>query len=288
MTNLLPPAVRARIDMHLDAVESQLQAAGATRERRRAITDDLETQILDMLEHGDERPASEAGIDSILSGLDPPQAYASEAAWPPPSRSVGAPGSPAQPQIARLVKQGARWIAFGVFGQMVLLAAAAAVRRGLEGAPIFPVHIESVVLRNILNSPIFLVVLVAVTITGAVAAVVCPVAGTRCGWSATSRLRRHAASESGLMLAVVEALFYPLAFIWMTVYTIWSWMNAVLGGHQEPAQMLSRMLSCTVAAALLSAGVAWMLWRTTRWVPPPAAGPTSDRASEPNAMVRSS
>jgi hypothetical protein len=287
MTNLLSPAVRAQIDAHLDAVESQLQAAGATRERRRAITDDLETQILDMLEHGNERPASVAGIDAILGRLDPPQAYASEAAWPATARSIAAPGSPAKPQVARLVRQGARWIAFGVFGQLVLLAAAGAVRRGLEGGPIFSVHIESVVLRNIVSSPMFLVALVAIAITGAVAAVVGPVVGTRCGWSATSRLRRHAAGESDPPLAVAEALFYPLAFIWVTGYATWSWMSRVLG-YQDAAQKLSMTLSCIVAAASLSAGAAWLLWRTTRWAEPPAVGPASERASGATAAAPSS
>jgi hypothetical protein len=276
MTTLLPPAVRARIDAHLDAVELQLQAVGAARERRRAITDDLETQILDMLEHVAERPVTVAGIDSVLARLDPPQAYATESAGPAAARSV-VPGIVAQPQVARLVRRGARWIAVGVFGQLVLLAAAGAVRRGLAGSPIFPVRIESAVLHSILSSPMFLVVLVAVTITGAVTAVIGPVVGTWCGWSATSRLRRQAGSESGLQLAVAEALFYPLVFIWAAVYATWSWMHGVLGFHQDASQTLSMMLSCLVAAASLSAGAGWLLWRTTRWARP-VVGPTGGRA----------
>jgi hypothetical protein len=49
MVSTLPPEVQSRVDAHLDAVEKQLQACGADRAKRRAIVDDLETQILDML-----------------------------------------------------------------------------------------------------------------------------------------------------------------------------------------------------------------------------------------------
>ena len=49
MNDTLASAVRGRVDAHLDAVEKQLEAAGANRTKRRSVLDDLETQILDML-----------------------------------------------------------------------------------------------------------------------------------------------------------------------------------------------------------------------------------------------
>jgi len=71
----LTAEVRARIDAHLDAVESTLRVAGQSRDQRRAVVDDLEAQILEMLAARGAHPTME-DVSAVLGKLDPPSAYA--------------------------------------------------------------------------------------------------------------------------------------------------------------------------------------------------------------------
>ena len=86
---------RQRLDSHLDAVEQALTAAGNTREQRRAVVDDLEAQINEMLAARSVSPTL-ADVEAVLAQVDPPSAYESAggvAASPPnPSGSVAASG----------------------------------------------------------------------------------------------------------------------------------------------------------------------------------------------------
>lgn len=69
-------AIQKRLDAHLDKIEKVLTRDGATREERRAITDELETQIRDMLAaevNGGELKLSH--LEAVLKKLDPPEAY---------------------------------------------------------------------------------------------------------------------------------------------------------------------------------------------------------------------
>ncbi len=75
MTIPLPPEARARLDHHLDAVEGALASAGNSREQRRAIMDDLESQITDMLAARSPTPTAD-DVAAVLAQLDQPQAYA--------------------------------------------------------------------------------------------------------------------------------------------------------------------------------------------------------------------
>ncbi len=74
MSDTLSPEVRAHVDAHLDAVESQLRTAGADRTQRRGVVDDLETQILDMLAAQKKESPGLADVDAVLARLDPPSA----------------------------------------------------------------------------------------------------------------------------------------------------------------------------------------------------------------------
>ena len=76
-----PNKVQQRLDAHLDKVEKILVRDGASRTERRAITDELETQIRDMLikeTGGGELKLSH--LDAVLKKLDPPDAYRKPAA----------------------------------------------------------------------------------------------------------------------------------------------------------------------------------------------------------------
>lgn len=88
MTLELAPEVRVRLDQHLDAVEQTLMRASRSREQRRGVVDDLETQVLDMLGQESSSPTV-VDLEKVLRRLDPPQAYAGSidipAGVPPPA-----------------------------------------------------------------------------------------------------------------------------------------------------------------------------------------------------------
>ncbi|MCX5670116.1 MAG: hypothetical protein NTU94_02190 [Planctomycetota bacterium] len=76
----LPPEVRSKVDAHLDAVEQALRRSGAGREEARSITDDVETQILDMLTtRAAGRTPTVEDASAVLAQLDPPEAYTGSA-----------------------------------------------------------------------------------------------------------------------------------------------------------------------------------------------------------------
>jgi hypothetical protein len=283
MTNPLAPEIRARIDAHLDAVETQLQAAGATREKRRAVADDLETQILDMLAQTDD-PATLSGVENVLNRMDPPHAYANEAAWPDNKQPMLAAAQLYRPRLCRQTKQGAWYLVAGILGQMVLISIMWAAGRALEGR----LHVENVLIRDMLASPLFLLALSAVAITAGVASVVGPIVGTSCGWIATSRLRRMPQREYGLRLSMVEAVLYPFLVIWIAVYGFWSWINTVLYpkiplDYPQRHQAIILMISCLAAAITASAGLGWLLWRITKWTTVASGGSASQTSESTTA-----
>jgi hypothetical protein len=86
----LSPEARLPLNAHLDAVEKVLVDAGRTREQRRAIVDDLESQILDMLASRNANPTP-ADVDAVLLQVDPPAAYSeakADIALPPNANAV--------------------------------------------------------------------------------------------------------------------------------------------------------------------------------------------------------
>ncbi|MCL2640199.1 MAG: hypothetical protein FWD53_05080 [Phycisphaerales bacterium] len=78
---------RQRLDAHLDAVEQALTTAGNTREQRRAIIDDLEAQINEMLAARSASPIL-ADVEAVLAQVDPPSAYGNAAPPSIPSDTV--------------------------------------------------------------------------------------------------------------------------------------------------------------------------------------------------------
>jgi hypothetical protein len=104
MTADLPADARARLEAHLNAVEQTLVAVGRSREQRRAILDDLESQIFDMLAKRSPEPTL-ADVEATLCQLDPPAAYADpsqQASSPAPSSQAPAES----PHISRTALAG--------------------------------------------------------------------------------------------------------------------------------------------------------------------------------------
>jgi hypothetical protein len=278
MNDALTPELQARIDMHLDAVERQLVAAGVPREKRRGITDDLETQIMDMLDPGKGRTPSAADVDNVLSRLDPPEAYTKDSVQPTPRPQTSAPTSDKR-TLCPEARMGAWWIALAITAQFVLVfgffSVMAAPRPTYSQAinsqtgTIVQSYVQTAPTVSGLNitAVIMLVILV-------IASVVSPIVGTWLGWIAIERIRNSAGKLYGLGIAAIEAIFYPLLLAWVAGFMFWYWIIiAYYDGSEIPNRGRAVWLiggSCT--AILLSVGLTWLLVRFTR----PVADKTAD------------
>lgn len=76
--NILPTDVRRLVDEYLDSIEAALRQTGTPRSERRAVCDEVESQILEQLSArcADSPTASDAR--AVLAELDPPEAYAGD------------------------------------------------------------------------------------------------------------------------------------------------------------------------------------------------------------------
>jgi hypothetical protein len=204
--------VQFQIDRHLDAVERQLQAAGAERSTRRGIVDDLETQILDMLAAKNLEAATPADVGEVLARLDPPEAYSGQT---PPVRS-SQPVAVARPQLGfcREAGQAWRWHALGFLGLggwWFEMAVSNNIRSG---------HF----LAEDALPPVWMIMLfVAGAVASSAAAITGLIVGTTLGWISTKRIRTSDGAEYGLPYSVIAALLYPAILIWIITLTSSEW-----------------------------------------------------------------
>jgi hypothetical protein len=283
MTNKLPVAVQSRVDAHLDAVEEQLQTAGADRATRRNIVDDLETQIVDMLGSLEASTPTVTDIDDVLGRLDLPQAYADESAWPSNRVLRAQRGIVYEPRLCRQAKQGAWCIGLGILAPLLLVF-------GLKTPPAlhFFRWMESS-LREGTPPPLWAVVLAgALVITAGVATVALPIAGTLLGWTATERIRRSAGTQYGLGLAVGEALLYPILLVWFVTFAIDRMIEQVLYGTTYLTgpggqRLIPSKLLWLFWTTVLSVGLVWWLrWSTS---PKRAASSRPKQQNGPSSLL---
>jgi len=214
----LPPEVRLRVDLYLDAVQKAQQAAGAPADEAAGIRDDLRAQIYDMLaaRAAGRTPAVE-DAEAVLAKLDPPEAYGpageggaaaprapSPAAAVLPSAAQAAPlpaGSP-KPKFSRTALLGLLGF-LPVFGMCVLGLPAAFLGFRYQTAmapagPQFeqePTHMWRMSWMLICVGIIPLVGMLWTTI---------------CGIAAIVQIRRAAGQITGLWLAVFDAVVFPI------------------------------------------------------------------------------
>jgi hypothetical protein len=242
MHDNLTSAVRARIDAHLDAVEKQLEAAGADRTKRRSIVDDLETQIFDMLAARNAGSPTLSDVDAVLASLDPPSAYANWGSVPADSRQPATTPVVAEPRLCPAVKKGTRYLAVALIGALLLILAKCE----------YDVEYRS-------SGPPISIVIKALLVGAGLALIVGPFLVTVFGWIATEGIRRSDGREYGLGLAVIEALLFPTLIIWVIAFGV-----ATSGGSPG---------LCLVTAALFTAALGFVLgWLTGPKRNP--AGPT--------------
>ncbi len=233
MNDNLPSAVRARIDAHLDAVEKQLEAAGADRTKRRSIVDDLETQILDMLAARSAGSPTLTDVDAVLASLDPPSAYAHSGSVSADSPRPATTPVVVEPRLCPAVKKGTRYLAVALIGALLLILAKAEADVEYRWSGPAPTSI----------------VIKALLVGAGLALVVGPFLVTVFGWIATERIRRSGGQEYGLALAVIEALLFPTLIIWVIAFGV-----ATSGG--SPGLRI-------VTAALFTAALGFLLgWLT--------------------------
>lgn len=131
--------VRNRVDMHLEAVEQVLVAAGHTREARRAVVDDLEAQILEMLSQGGVAPTV-ADVEAVLGRLDAPAAYGeggSQLRIENYELRIGGQGDGVKSRYSRTAIWGlvcvlVSWVPMGVLGVVVMWMAISWAPRPME------------------------------------------------------------------------------------------------------------------------------------------------------------
>jgi hypothetical protein len=259
MSNTLPPEVRARVDGHLDAVESQLRTAGADRTQRRGIVDDLETQILDMLAAQKKEPPSSADVDAVLARLDPPSAYSDKQTWPAEPHPAPAAARGGEPRLCREAVQGAWCLVASVFGLIVLLLNFTTGRAHFGALrPPEPFWYQALTW--------------GLLVVAAVAAVAGPILSTGLGWVAVERIRGSNGRIYGTALAAIEALLFPLVVIWIGTFGFENWVEFVeFGGRtvvgrltaMEQDNLIAYRVIGIVCAVVLSAGLAWILRSST-------------------------
>ncbi len=225
------PEVRQRIDAHLDAVERQL--AALPRDQRRAIVDDLEAQITDML--GGRAGMATAAPDqvaAVLGRLDAPDTYG--IATRPAAAAAGRPEPlPVVPRrLCPGAVRGAAWLGLGSLAAAAALAGTMFVRVGQVGPPPSP-WVAVVV-------PVGLLLAAGAGLAGA----------TLEGWIALGRLRRSAGRMDGLPLAVFDAVTVPVLLSWLFSVVLWGWIMDA--GHPR----YERDIRTEHVAAVLTASAA--------------------------------
>jgi len=163
--------VQRRIDAHLDEIEKVLQSAGMSRDERRNVLDNVETQVLEMLAARVQGQPSPEEVSAVIAELDPPESYAAGAREP---EAAAAPAT----RMSRLAVVGAFW------GALFFVTRVATSGGGDSGNPLA----LAIILAG-LTGPF------GMTILGAVA---------------ISEIRDPRNRLHGLGLAFADAVFYPL------------------------------------------------------------------------------
>jgi hypothetical protein len=192
----LPNEVPKRIDDYLDAIERVLIRGNVSRAERRSIVDEVESQIHEMLATRVEQDPI-AAIGEVLSQLDTPEAYASEATATVTDRPQPAPliSLPTPPALWRRVKS---W-----------WSAAPGSPRVSPPALVAAYWLGAVVVLLMATftfrwPPAPLVALLALL------GLTAPVGVTVLGFLAVRRIRRVGDNEYGLPLALVETFLFPV------------------------------------------------------------------------------
>ncbi len=252
------PEVRQRIDAHLDAVERQL--AGLPRDQRRAIVDDLEAQITDML--GGRTGMATAGPDqvaAVLGRLDAPGTYG-VAARPPAAAGPPEPLPVVPRPLCPGAVRGACWLGLGALAGFFFVLAIASNHRLFN-------HVVQGADRP-RPSPWLVVGVPAGLLLAAAAGVG---GGTLEGWVALGRIRRSTGGLDGLPLAVFDAVTVPVLLAWLGSIVLWGWIM-----NDGPLVYPRDLRTERVAAVLTASALTFVLARVAvRYGRPAPAGPSA-------------
>ena len=187
---------KQRLNTHLDAVEQALTTAGNTREQRRSIVDDLETQIMEMLSARSTSPTL-ADVEAVLAQVDPPSAYENAAPPPIPSDAVATP----KPRYSRT----AIWGLHCILASLVVPAAMMLLAYLLTEPPSSNngMRTQFSIGSCMICSTIPLAIL-----------------GTVLGWVAFGQIRTSKGQLRGTGLALFDGLFYPVLLVLVALMTI--------------------------------------------------------------------
>ena len=279
-----PADVRQRVFRHLEEIDKALGAQNVEWVQRRAIVDDVEGQITEMLSARKVGTPTMADIEAILVELDPPASYGSNtvaAGTVPPALPVNLPPA----KLSRRAVWGA------VFAPLVLILALFFMVRqttypqpaSIETATRLPDGRTEYTSGSAPPPPEFYhqepgpgmkLTIIPVMLLGLVS----PFLTTFWGIAAIGEIRRSGGRIYGMPLAVADALFYPLValdaiLIFFVIYPASAMAISIAErgwqGLQYPDfDSQGNMALTCVAGAIVCGLVDWVivrkLWRAVR------------------------
>lgn len=198
---------RKLIDGHLDAIDRALADSGVSRSERRNVTDDVESQIIQMLGDDDEGDTAVANVKAILAELDPPEAYTAESGSERPALAKVAP-----PRFSRAALYGGVWAGFSFLAAFLWFCThkvSAEPDQGDAGLDW---------LRYAL--------VIFVLIPGMTA----PIGTTVLGLVSVGHIRHSPGRLHGLPLALADALLFPLLVLDVLIYVVGEWIYDLIDG----------------------------------------------------------
>jgi len=260
---------RKRIDAYLDAIDRVLAGAGMSRSERRNVTDDVETQIQEMLAaRGSAQPPAIADVEAVLSQLDPPEAYAS------PERTVtdampAADATPpcgalVHPRLSRTAMVGALWAPFFFVAWVSIRMARSVVVAPGEAPP----------------GPTLWQYLALIAVGGL--GLTAPFGTTALGIAAISQIRNSGGRLYGLALAVFDALLYPLLALDVLICVLFlatAQAMAYQGAGASAASLNAIWYRAIAVAIVADVAIAICLWRTAAGVAAKEKSPVDEKTA---------
>jgi hypothetical protein len=241
-TKDLGSELRRRIDAYLDAIDRVLSASGMNRSERRNITDDVETQIQEMLAARGGGAPTRADVEAVLAELDLPEAYASvraETSGPQRTTDVSSTALPLGP------RRFSRTAIVGALGAPLLLICFFLIFLARQVRAPGPAWWQYVLMITVL--PVGLAAPFGTTILGIIS---------------ISQIRRSAGRLYGLGLALFDALLFPLLALDKLILA--GWLAAFQDGASAPWFVASPFVIpfwTIVCCAIVDGIIIYWAWR---------------------------
>ena len=247
------PDLERRINDHLEAIDKAMAAKGIPLVERRSVTDDVETQIRDMLAADGKTAHTMEDLEAVLLGLDAPESYAEapgqDLADSPREPEPPPPATP--PRYSRTAILGAVWAPLMIVAMLFFIVPMRVAPSEANRGPSAVQWAAMIILFPL--------------------AVAAPFGTTILGWMAVSRIRNSRGRLCGLGLALADGLFFPLLALDVLLYLLWrviiavaiSWkvLGAEALGRPSYAQADQNVMLIFILTAFTALIVDWLIIR---------------------------